>query len=73
MKIHVLWKESLNTDGQPCHLYQQKNVCVCSYPVPAFPMLAVMVFIVVSDFEVRGGFVDIDGIVDHHDLKTFFS
>jgi hypothetical protein len=36
-------------------------------------MLGVLVFIVVSDFEVRGGFVDIDGIVHHHDLKTFFS
>jgi len=33
----------------------------------------VVVFIVVSDFEVRGGFVDIDGIVEHHGLKTFFS
>jgi hypothetical protein len=32
-----------------------------------------VVFILVSDFEVRGGFVDIDGIVDHHGLKTFFS
>jgi hypothetical protein len=31
------------------------------------------VFFVVSDFEVRGRFVDIDGIVDHHGLKTFFS
>jgi len=26
-----------------------------------------------SDFEVRDGVVDIDGIVDHHGLKTFFS
>jgi hypothetical protein len=26
-----------------------------------------------SDFEVRGGFVDIDGIFDHHGLRTFFS
>jgi hypothetical protein len=32
-----------------------------------------MVFIVVSDFDERGGFVDIDGIADHRDLKTFFS
>jgi hypothetical protein len=32
-----------------------------------------VVFILVSDFEVRGGVVDIDGIVDHHGLKTFFS
>jgi hypothetical protein len=41
--------------------------------VSGFPTLYVVVFIVVSDFEVRGGFVDIDGIVDHHGLKTFFS
>jgi hypothetical protein len=37
-----------------------------------FPPLCVVVFIVVSDFEVRGGFLDFDGIVDHG-LKTFFS
>jgi hypothetical protein len=36
-------------------------------------MLGVLVFIVVSEIEVRGGFVDIDGIGHHHDLKTFFS
>jgi hypothetical protein len=42
-------------------------------PVPGFPTLYVVVFIVVSDLEVRCGFVDIDGIVDHHGLKTFFS
>ena len=35
-------------------------------------MLGVLVFIVVSDIEVRGGFVDIDGIVDHHDQTIFF-
>jgi hypothetical protein len=32
-----------------------------------------VVHILVSDFEVRDGVVDIDGIVDHHGLKTFFS
>jgi hypothetical protein len=42
-------------------------------PVHGFPTLCVVVFIVVSDLQVRGGFVDIDGIVDHHGLKTFFS
>jgi hypothetical protein len=41
--------------------------------VPEFPTLCVVVFIIVSDFLVRGGFVDIDGTADHHDLKTFFS
>jgi hypothetical protein len=35
--------------------------------------ICLVVFIVVSDFEIRSGFVDIDGIVDHHGLKTFFS
>ena len=44
-----------------------------SEPVPGFPTVCVVVFIVISDFEVRGGFVDIDGIVDHHGFKTFFS
>jgi hypothetical protein len=56
-----------------CHLYQQKNVLARLEPVPGFPTLCVVVFIVVSDLQVRGGFVDIDGIVDHHDLTTFFS
>jgi hypothetical protein len=42
-------------------------------PVPGFPTLYVVVFIVVSDFEVRSRFVDIDGIVHHHSLKTIFS
>jgi hypothetical protein len=32
-------------------------------PVPGFPTLCAVVFILVSDFEVRGGFVDIDGIL----------
>jgi hypothetical protein len=59
-------KESVNTDGQPCHLYQQKNVLARLEPVSGFPSLYVVVFIVVSDFEERVGFVDIDGIVDHH-------
>ena len=53
-------------------IYQQKNVFARLEPVPGFPTLYVMVFIVVSDFEERGGFVDIDGIADHRDLKTFF-
>jgi hypothetical protein len=38
-------------------------------PVPGFLTLYVVVFIVVSDFEVRGVFY-IDGIVDHHGAKT---
>jgi hypothetical protein len=42
-------------------------------PVPGFPTLCVVVYILVSYFGVRDGFVDIDGIVDHHGLKTFFS
>ena len=42
-------------------------------PVTGFPTLCVVVSIVVSDFEVRGGFVDIDGIVDQYGLETFFS
>jgi hypothetical protein len=71
--MQILWKESINTDGQPCHLYQQRNVFARPEPVPGFPTLYVVVFIVVSDLEVRCGFVDIDGIVDHHGLKTFFS
>jgi hypothetical protein len=29
-------------------------------PVSRFPSLGVVVFIVVSDFELRGGYVDID-------------
>jgi hypothetical protein len=43
------------------------------FPLHGFPTLCVVVFIVVSDLEMRGGFLDIDGIVDHHDLTTFFS
>jgi len=53
--------------------YQQRYVFSRLEPVPGFPTLYIMVFIVVSDFEERGGFVDIDGIADHRDLKTFFS
>jgi hypothetical protein len=30
-------------------------------PVPGISTICLVVFIVVSDFEVRGGFVDIDG------------
>jgi len=36
-------------------------------------MLYVVIYIVVSDFKVRGRFVDIDGNVGHHGSKTFFS
>jgi hypothetical protein len=36
-------------------IYQQKNVFPRPEPVPGFPTLYVMVFIVVSDFEERGG------------------
>jgi hypothetical protein len=67
-----LRKESVNSEGQAYHLSQQKNVFARPEPVPGFPTLHVLVFIVVSDFEVRGVFVDIDGIFDHHDLQTFF-
>jgi hypothetical protein len=48
------------------------NVFARPEPVPGFPTLGVVVFIVVSDLQVRGGFVDIDGIVDHHDQTIFF-
>jgi hypothetical protein len=48
-------------------------VFACPQPVPGFPTLCVVVFILVSDIEVRGEFLDIDEIVDHHDLATFFS
>ena len=42
--------------------------------VPGFTTLCVVVvFIVVSDFELRSEFVDIDGIVHYRGLKTFFS
>jgi hypothetical protein len=27
--------KSVNSDGQQCHLYQQKNVCVCPKPGPS--------------------------------------
>jgi len=39
---------------------------VCARPklVTGFPTLYVLFFIVFSDVKVRGGFVDIDGIVD---------
>ena len=46
--------KSVNSDGQQCHLYQQKNVCVCPKPGPGFPTLYVLVFIVCSDFQVSG-------------------
>jgi len=63
----------VNSDGQPCHLYQQEHVSARPEAVHEFPTLYAVVFMVVSGFEVRGGFVDIDGIVDQHGLKTFFS
>jgi hypothetical protein len=52
--------------------YQQKNVLARPRQYLDFQR-CVVIFIVVSDFEVRGRFVDIDGIVDHHGLETFFS
>ena len=63
----------MHSDGQPCHLYQHKNVFACPEPVPEFPTLCVVFFILVSDIEVIGGFLDIDEIVHHHGLKTVFS
>jgi hypothetical protein len=54
----------VSSDGQQWHEYSQKNVCARPKPVPRFPTLYVLFFIVFSDFKVRGGFVDIDGIVD---------
>ena len=42
-------------------------------PVHGFPTSCVVVFIVVSDLQVTGGFVDIDGILDQYGLETFFS
>ena len=48
-------KKSVNSDGHPYHLYQQKNVFPRPEAVPAYPTLYVVVFIVVSDFKVRGG------------------
>ena len=70
--MQILWKESVNSDGQACHLYQQKKVFAGPEPVPGITTLYAVVFMVVSGFEVRGGFVDIDGIVDHHGSTTFF-
>ena len=74
-EIVDIMKRSVNSDGQPCHLYQQKNVLARLEPVPGISTLYVVVFIVVSDFEVRGQrwLVDINGIVDHHGLNTLFS
>ena len=42
----------MHSDGQPCHLCQQKNDFARPEPVPGFLTLYVVVFIVVSDFEV---------------------
>ena len=61
----------MNSDGQRCHLYQQEHVFALPEAVHGFQMLYAVVFMVASGFEVRGGFVDIDGIVDQHGLKTF--
>ena len=47
-------------------LISTKNVIARFEPVPGFPTLYVVVVIVFSDFKERGGFADIDGIVDHH-------
>jgi hypothetical protein len=47
-------------------------VCARLEPVPGFPTLYVVVFIVLSDFKVKGGVVDIDGIVDHHVLNFLY-
>jgi hypothetical protein len=67
--LYVLWKESVNSDGEPCHLYKQNNVLARPEPVPGFPTLCVVFLMLVTDFEVRGDFVDIDWILDHHGLK----
>jgi hypothetical protein len=58
--LYVLWKESVNSDGEPCHLYKQNNVLARPEPVPGFPTLCVVFLMLVTDFEVRGDFVDID-------------
>jgi hypothetical protein len=42
-------KRSVNSDGQPYHLYQQKNIFARPEPVPGISTLYVAVFIVVSD------------------------
>jgi hypothetical protein len=44
----------VSSDGKQCHYYQQKSICGCAKPVPKCPTLYVLVFIVVSDVEVRG-------------------
>ena len=63
----------VKSDGQQCHWYPQKSVCGCAKAVPEFPTLYVLVFIVVSDFKVRGDcFVDIDGIIHNHVLRFLY-
>ena len=52
-------------------MYQQKNVFARHEAVPGFPTLYLLIFIVVSDFKVRGGFVDIDEIVDYLSYSFF--
>ena len=63
----------MNSDGEPYHLYQQEHMFARPEAVHGFLTIYAVVFMVVSYLEVRGGIVDIDGIVDHHGLKTFFS
>jgi hypothetical protein len=46
-------------------MYQPKNVLARHEAVPGFPTLYLLIFIVVNDFKVRGGFVDI--ITSHID------
>ena len=47
-------KRKYKQSCQPWDLYQQKNIFARPEAVPGFPTLYVVVFIVVSDFEVRG-------------------
>jgi hypothetical protein len=44
----------VNSDGQQCHKYQPSGVCGWPKPVPEFPTLLILVYIMVSDVEVRG-------------------
>jgi hypothetical protein len=44
----------VNSDGQQCHKYQPSGVCGWPKTVPEYPTLYVLVFIMVSDVEVRG-------------------
>ena len=62
-----------NSDGQQCHYHPHNIVCARPETLPELSMLYVLVFIVFSDFMVRGDFADIDGIVDHHGLNLHFT